>query len=191
MLSATLSGMKIDDVAPAKEQPIPAQAYNAEYVTFDGLSVHATTWTKDGKGYVQLSANLDQAVAERWIGQEQAKARAAYDAAAAAAHSASMPTKPDGTHNDQEPAEAAPKPLAVSDPAKDRKDRLDATNKEVVALNKSFSGWTFVVSNYTSGNMSKSVNDVFLKPLDVKKPAAANGKPANVSADSIFGPKPR
>jgi len=188
MLSASLSGMKIDDVASAKDQPVPAQGYNAKYVTFDGVTINATGWTKDGKDYVQLSAALDQAIADAWVGQEQAKA--AYDAAAQAAHSASTPAKSNDTHSDQEAAEAAPKPLAVSDPSKDRKDRLDAANKEVVALNKNFSGWTFVVPNSTFSNMSKNMNDV-LKPLDVKKPAAANGKSANVSADAIFGPKPR
>src|SRR5262249_3147852 len=80
----------------------------------------------------------------------------------------------------------AAKPLAVSDPAKDKEQRLKASNDEVAALNKTFSGWTFVLPGYKFSNVDKSIDDM-LKPLEQKKPDA---KTAPAKAEAKPAPKP-
>ena len=53
-------------------------------------------------------------------------------------------------------------------------------NDEVVALNKTFSGWTFVLPSFKFSSIDKSMDDM-LKPLEQKKPDAkdAGAKPAS------------
>ncbi len=62
----------------------------------------------------------------------------------------------------------------MSDPAKDRQQKLDALNAEVAALKKTFDGWTFVLPTYKYTDMTKTIDDM-LKPLETKK---ADAKPA-------------
>ena len=58
-------------------------------------------------------------------------------------------------------------PLAVSDPAKYRQQRLDELTAEVARLNQRWQGWSFTIPAYTYTNMDKTLNDV-LKPVEKK-----------------------
>ena len=108
----------------------------------------------------------------------QAKAKADYDAAVAAAKKPDDAKAADAKSDAAEakPAEP-PKPLAVSDPAKDRQDKLDALNGEVAALNKTFAGWTFTLPAFKYADMTKSMDDL-LKPQETKKTDVKDNKPA-------------
>ena len=160
-VAAALSGLRVDDVAAAKDAPPPERAHQAQYAAFDGVGVDAVAWTGDGKDYAQFTAKLDRAAARKQIGDDQARAKSAYDAAVAA-------------HADHTPA----KPLAVSDPAADMQSRLDALGKEVDAMNRAGSGWTFVLPSYVFDAMTKTTNDM-LAPIEPKKAdSVAQGKDA-------------
>ncbi|GAA0704334.1 DUF4340 domain-containing protein [Dokdonella soli] len=161
-LASTLGGMRFDDVVPAKDATAGDKALKARYATFDGLVVDVTVWERDGKDEAQFVASLDAARADKGIAVAQAKAKAEFETAAAAAASAKK--------DDKSIAEAPVKPLAVSDPVKDREDRLASLNKEVADLNAHFNGWTFVLPAYKYANIDKSIDDL-LKPLEEKKPA--------------------
>lgn len=173
-LASTLAGLRADDAFPAKEAAPADKVYKAQYAAFDGLVIDATGWEKDSKDYAQFSAKLDPIAAATWIGAEQAKAKADYDAAVLAANKKLADEKAvtgtDAAANATAASEV-PKPLAVSDPAKERQDRLDALGTEVQELNKAFSGWSFTLPTFKFSNVTKTMDDM-LKPLDVKKPDA-------------------
>ncbi|MHB8448357.1 MAG: DUF4340 domain-containing protein [Rudaea sp.] len=178
-LGSVLSGLNADDVFPANDMAPPDKAWKDEYAAFDGLTVSATGWEQGGKDYAQFSARLDEAAANAQVDAEQAKAKADYEAAVAAANKKVAEEKSttgvQAKANAQAASEVA-KPLAVSDPARDRSDRLAALTKEVANLNKTFSGWTFALPAYKFSDMTKSMDDM-LKPLpekksEAKKPAA-------------------
>lgn len=171
-LGSVLSGLNADDVFAAKDMAPPDKAWKDEYAAFDGLTISATGWQQGGKDYAQFVARLDETAANAWVDAEQAKARAEYDNAVEAANKKVAEEKSTtGTQakaNAQAASEVA-KPLAVSDVAKDRSDRIAALNKEVAGLNKTFFGWTFALPAYKFTDMSKSLDDM-LKPLPEKKP---------------------
>ena len=170
-LGSVLANLRADDVAAAKDAPIADKPNKAQYVTFDGVQLDATVWQRDNKDYAQFSATLDSSVANASIDQAQAKAKSDYDAALAA-EKKPADAKPDSADvKSTEP----PKPLALSDPAKDRQEKLDALNGEVAALNKTFSGWTFILPTFKYADMTKSIDDM-LKPIETKKPDAKDGK---------------
>jgi hypothetical protein len=178
-LGSVLANLRADDASPAKDMAPPEKVHKAQYAAFDGLVIDVTAWDKDGKDYAQFVAHLDTAAANADIDSEQARAKADYDAAVVAANKKVADEK-STTGKDAEAnakaASAVPKPLAVSDAAKDRADKLDALNKEIETLNKTFSGWTFAIPSYKFTDMSKSMDDM-LKPLEQKKPEDAK-KPA-------------
>ena len=181
-LGSALAGLKADDAFPAKDMAPPEKVYKADYVAFDGLVVNVTAWEKDGKDYAQFAAKLDTAAANAQIDKDQAKAKADYEASVQAANKTVAEEKPaEGKQADanakQASAVEAAKPLAVSDPAKDRQEKLDALNKEVETLNKTFNGWTFALPGYKFSNLNKSMDDM-LKPLDAKKPDAKDSTKA-------------
>ena len=184
-LGSTLSGLHADDAFPATEVPPGDKVYRAGYLTFDGLDVGLIAWVKDGKDYAQFTAALDNAAATANIDADQAKAKADFAAAQGAAAKASAAKAGDGADGKSaaDPAAKAAAepiaPLAVSDPAKDKAERLKVLNEEVVALNKTFSGWTFVLPSFKFSSIDKSMDDM-LKPLEQKKPDAkdAGAKPA-------------
>lgn len=182
-LGSALAGLRFDDVVPAADMPPDDKALKAHYAAFDGLVVDTTAWEKDGKDYAQFKASLDAARADRDIAAAQAKAKADFDAATAAATAAA---KDSAGAKDKPPADTPVKPLSVSDPAKDREDRLAKANKEVADLNARFDGWTYVLPAYKYAAMNKTLDDV-LKPLDAKKPASgakkAAGKPPRAGAE--------
>jgi hypothetical protein len=181
-IASVLAGLRFDDVVKSDKAPPPAETIDATYKTFDGVLVKAKAWEKDGKAYANLSAELDPATAEAFVIAEQTIARNAYESAkqaaeakAAAAAAGTADAKPaDAKPADAKPADATaaadapPAPLAVSDPAKDREQRLAALNKEIETLNARYAGWTFVLPTYKFANMNKSVEDL-LKPVESKR----------------------
>lgn len=188
-LGSTLAGLRADDVFTAKEMPPPDKVYKATYAAFDGLNVAVVAWVKDGKDYAQLSASLDDTAAAVHISADQTKAQAEYEAAVQAANKKLAEEKPATGPAAEAAAKAASdvaKPLAVSDAAKDRDERLKALNDEVAVLNKTFAGWTFVLPSFKFANIDKSMDDM-LKPLEQKKPEAKDAKPG---APNKSAPKP-
>lgn len=188
-LGSVLSGLRADDVFTAADKPAPDKAWKDRYETFDGLVVDATGWDANDKKYAQFTASVDDKAANAHIDAEQAKAKADYESALARAKAEAADksadkssTRSDGKAVAAKPKAAAapPKPAAVSDPAKDRKDRLDALAKEAAKLNATFSGWTFALPSYKFTDMSKSMDEL-LKPLPSKK-TAAHAKHAHRSA---------
>jgi len=188
-IGSMLSGLKVDDVFAARDVTPDEKTYKASYRAFDGLGVEAVVWVKDGKDYAQFSAALDKDAAAAHIDAAQEKARAEYEAAVQAANKKVAEEKPATGPKAEAIAKAAShvevnKPLAVSDPAKDRDEKLKALNEEVAVLNKDFSGWTFVLPSYKFSNIDKSMDDM-LKPLEEKKPeakGAAKAPPAKPAA---------
>jgi hypothetical protein len=175
-LGAFLSGLRADDALPAKDAAPADKVYKVDYLAFDGLNVKAVAWVKDGKDYVQFTAALDSATADTHVTAEQAKAKAEYDASVQAANKKVAEEKSTSGAQAEANAKAASetevtKPMSMTDPAKDREERLKAVNTEVAALNKTFSGWTFVLPNYKFANIDKGMDDM-LKPLETKKPDA-------------------
>lgn len=162
-IAGVLDGLQLDDVMPAAEAPAPAAARKARFETVDGVVVELTGWDRDGKHFATLTAVLDDAAAAHAIDAAQAKVKVEYDKAVA-----------DASANEEgdKAGEAPVKPLAVTDPAKDRANRLAALGGEVAGMNARFGGWAFVLPAYKYANIDKSMADL-LKPLE---PATAAGK---------------
>lgn len=177
-LASTLAALRFDDVAPAAEAIPDDTALKARYATFDGLVIDALAWEKNGKDYARFNASLDAAQADKGIAAAQAKAKAEFEAASAAKPADSKDSS--ATQKVDEPV----KPLALTDPARDRANRLGALNKQVADLDASFHGWTFVLPAYKYASINKSVEDL-LKPLQADKPAGSGNKaPARKPAQS-------
>lgn len=165
-LAAGLDGLRFDDVVPADQATPPDDARKARYAGFDGLIVDVLGWEADGKHYERLAASLDEERAARHVDSAQATAKDAYEAATAQAG-----TDATAAPAEDKPVEPATVPLAVSDPAKDREERLAKVRNERASLQRRFEGWTFVVPAYKYAGMDKSLDDL-LKPVEAKKPAA-------------------
>lgn len=165
-LGAVLSELNIEDVAPLAEAAPPASAVRARYATFDGLLVDATAWKNGDKAHATFVASLDETVAARHVADAQAKAAA--EQATAKADAPKPPADAAAAASGAPPAV----PLAVSDPAKDREQRLAAANDEVTRLNAAFQGWSFVIPAHKYANVDKSLDDL-LKPLEAKTPPKA------------------
>ncbi|MEP7044039.1 MAG: DUF4340 domain-containing protein [Dokdonella sp.] len=170
-LASALAGLRFDDVLATKDAVPGQSALKAHYAAFDGLVVDVSAWDKDGKDYAQFKASFDAAQADKGIAAAQAKAKADFAMATAAADAAKNSKEAQA----EDAADAPIKPLSVSDPAKDRENRLAVLNKEIADLNTRFDGWTFVLPAYKYASINKSIEDL-LKPLDA--PAAASGAPA-------------
>ncbi len=204
-LPSVLAGLRFEDVMPANDAQPADKVYKDHYALFDGVTIDAVAWEKEGKAYARFSAALDTAQANAHIKSLQDKAKAEYDAKQAAANSAAFEAKPT-TGADTEPAKSATaqkdsnaeaaaraasevaKPLAVSDPDKDRDDTLAALNKEVAGLNHLFEGWTFVLPNHKFAGMNKTMDDM-LKPLESKKSDAKTLEGKEVKKAEIKTPQ--
>ncbi len=171
-LASTLAALRFDDVVPAKDAPPDDKALKARYAMFDGLVIDATVWEKDAKDYAKFAASLDTTQAEKDIAAAQAKAKADFESASIAKS---------GETKDAKATDAPIKPLVVSDPVKDRENRLVGLNKEVADLNARFSGWTFVLPAYKYASINKTIEDL-LKPPQASKQAQ--------SAKATAGRKP-
>jgi hypothetical protein len=166
-LASALAGLKLADVASATvvQPPAEDQRLKARYRTFDGLTVEIQAWKRDGKPEATLAASLDQAAAEARIAVEQAQAKADDEA------------KRKAEPKDQAKA-TEPAPLAVSDPAKDREQRLAALNQEAEALNQRFRGWSFALPTNKYSSLDKSPADLAQAAAPKKEEAKAPAKPA-------------
>lgn len=164
-LASALSDLHLEDVLPGKDATPPDKPLTARYETFDGMVIEVTGWKNDDKEHADFNASLNAVQADKGIAEDQAKAKADYEAASAKATAS----------KDSKAVDPAIKPLAVSDPAKDHADRLAELNKRVADLNDRFNGWTFILPPYKYAAMDKSMDDL-LKPLEKKKPAAEKEK---------------
>ncbi|HET6546541.1 MAG TPA: DUF4340 domain-containing protein [Rhodanobacteraceae bacterium] len=190
-VASTLSGLRLDDVLPAKDAAPDDQAIEARYATFDGLVVDVTAWSRDGKDYARFKASLDREQADRHIAAGQADAKARAEAGSAENKEAAADTSPSKTQAGDETGASADatagtnaatsKPLAVSDPARDRANKLAALGKEVADLNARFDGWTFVLPSYKYSSIDKSQDDL-LKPLAGRNADKDKGKSAKKTA---------
>jgi hypothetical protein len=158
-IASVFAGLRFDDVKPeAEAAPGDAKTWNVRHVAFDGLVLETTAWEAGELDQARFRASLDQARFDAHIAAEQARAKAEHDAAVAAANSA---TPAEG----QEQPAAPEAPLAVSDPAKDREQRLAALNEEIARMNARFSGWTFAIPAFKFANINKTMDDM-LKPRE-------------------------
>ncbi|MEO8460470.1 MAG: DUF4340 domain-containing protein [Dokdonella sp.] len=173
-VASTLAGLRIDDVVPAKDAPPIDSAIKAHYRTFDGVVVDVTAWEKDDKHYAQFAASLDSEQADRHIGEQQTGEKSAYEASVAKAAEEAKAKASDDKSAKPAATPEIPKPLAITDPAKDHSDKLAALNKEVADLNAKFSGWTFVLPAYKYTNINKTMDEMLKTP---------EAKPAADSAD--------
>ncbi|MEO8669718.1 MAG: DUF4340 domain-containing protein [Tahibacter sp.] len=174
-LASTVAGMNLDDVFPAGEAAPSADAkvYKAQFHTFDGISLAILAWKRDDKALARISASLDQAQAEASIDQAQLRAKTEWDTAQKAIADQAEKAKA----ADAKPIDSVA-PLSVTDPAKDKAQRLESLKTEAESLSKRFDGWTFVLPEHKFSNIDKSIEDL-LKPLDSGKAA---GKPADAKA---------
>ncbi len=155
-LASVLAELRLEDVVPAAESPRPDKTLTARYVTFDGLVVEAAMWPVGEKQHVAFKALLDEAAATAHVEREQAKA--------AAEHAAIKPAE--AVEGAPPPAATEP-PLAVSDPAADRTQRIEAAKKEAAELAATFDGWVFVLPAHKVSNIDKSLEDM-LAPVEAK-----------------------
>lgn len=163
-VAATLSGLRVDDAFPAKDVPPPDRPYKADYTTFDGVKIEAVAWAKEGRDYVQFHASLDRVAAQEHFAEEPP--------GATVSSGASKPAAQGGAASDQ--AKAGSTGTAQPSPA-EIQARLDALDKEVVELDRSVSGWTYVLPSYLYGNMTKTENEL-LRPPKSQKPATPDSR---------------
>jgi len=171
-LGSVLADLRLDDVVAAADAPVAENPVTARYATFDGIVVDATAWQVGAENRVNFVASLDESAAVTHIEREQARAVAEHSAVADAAAAAKPPADADPATpaTEGEGVQTPAAPLAVSDPAADRAQRLAALNDEVARLNAAFTGWTFSLPSYKYANIDKSMDDM-LKPVEEKSSA--------------------
>ncbi|MCK7594928.1 DUF4340 domain-containing protein [Pseudomarimonas salicorniae] len=159
-----LQGLRIDDVAGAEAQPAQEPQRKAIFRTTDGLDIAVTSWEAEGKSWAQLQASLDEARAGKAIEAAQAAAKADWEAKQQAADGEEAGDA--AGQGEEEGEEVAPEaPLAVSDPAAHREQRLATLREEVEALNARFAGHSFQLPTYKAGNLNREL-EAYLKPKD-------------------------
>ncbi|KAB2900858.1 MAG: DUF4340 domain-containing protein [Dokdonella sp.] len=159
-IAGVLDGLRLEDVQRVGEAPVAANALKARFETFDGMVVVVTAWMHADKHLATLEASLDSARADHAVDAAQAKAKADYDKAVADAAAAPKP-------QEQAANDVPLKPLALTDPAKDREQRLTKLKAEVDALNTRVTGWAFVLPAYKYASLDKPLADL-LKPVEAK-----------------------
>lgn len=161
-LASVLSGLRFDDVLPlAAAEPGTARTWQSTYTMFDGLVIEASAWEVDGKDYARFGARIDEAAATAALEAAQAADAARYEAGKAEVEAANKAALEKDPKADQVPVPEAP--LAVSDPAKDREQRLAALRKEADDFNARTRDWTYVIPAFKFANMNKTLDDM-LKP---------------------------
>lgn len=159
-LAGVLSGLRLEDVSPATDLPVPdSGTIDATYATFDGLVIAVTAWQQDNRNLARLKATLDEAAASAAIERAQADERSAHAAAVAAASDEAAAGDTDAA------ASTAAEPPSLSDPAADRERRLAAVREEADALNRRVEGWTFQLPAHVFANINQT-RDALLKPQD-------------------------
>ncbi|MCE3002407.1 MAG: DUF4340 domain-containing protein [Xanthomonadaceae bacterium] len=161
-LASVLSGLRFDDVLPlAGAEPGEARTWKSTYTMFDGLVVEATAWEVDGKDYARFGARIDEAAATASIEAAQAAEVARYESGKAEVEAANKAALENDPKADQVPLPETP--LAVSDAAKDREQRLAALRKEAEDFTARTKDWTYVIPAFKFANMNKTLDDM-LKP---------------------------
>ncbi|WP_347261212.1 DUF4340 domain-containing protein [Rudaea sp.] len=176
-MGSGLSNLRADDVAAVGDAPAPAKFFKAHYLAFDGRVVDVSAWEADGKARAQFAVSNDAAQLDTDIAVAQARDKAAYETAVAAAKLKVVEAKGDEAAIAKAEADVA-KPVSLVDPAKDRAERLAAANKAVEELNAKLSGWTFTLPQYAFSNFHRGMEEL-LKPLESKSAAAKGAKPAS------------
>jgi hypothetical protein len=149
-LAGVLSALRLEDVSPAAELAPPETGrIEATYTTFDGLSVAVTAWRQENRNLARFAVALDETVASQAIAEAQSAARLAHEAAVAAIDK-------NGEADAEVLATPPESPLAVSDPEKDREQRLDALRKEMEAINRRVEGWTFQLPAHVYANINQT-----------------------------------
>ncbi len=175
-LAAALSGLRVDDATAAAQLPASANAMKAQYMTANGVRVDASAWTAGDKHHARFKASINDAVANDWIGMEQARQDAAHQAAVAEKNVPAA-ANPDTASAEAASREAPPaKPLALTDPAKDRAEKRAAIKDEVDRLNSAFDGWTFTLPAYKFDIINKGMDDLLLPPDEATAAPAKPGK---------------
>ena len=173
-LASVLSSLRLDDVRKAGADNLSEAVapQSARYQTFDGLIINAVSRDQGEHHWVSFSATLDPVIAEANILREQQQA--VKDFAAAEAAFASQPAATDKTaatasSSADQPASgseatAPVAPLAVSDAAKDKLERMQKLQQEVSSLNARFRGWEYRLPPYTWSNMVRSMEELLAPP---------------------------
>jgi hypothetical protein len=185
-LGSGLANLRADDVAAAKDSPPPDKVYKVHYVGFGGFAVDAIAWEAAGKSQLQLVASNDKTQLDGDIALDQAKSKAAYETAVAAAKLKAVEMRADAAAIAKAEADV-PKPPAVADPDKDRAAHEAVAAKVVEDINKTFKGWTFTVPAYAFANYTKTLEDM-LKPLQTK--SAPGAKPVGLQLPGQTGSAP-
>lgn len=158
-LAGVLSGLRLEDVSPDKDSPVPVSGtIDATYTTFDGVVIAVTAWQEGNRNLARLRATLDETAASTQIERAQAAEQGAHEAAIAARDAAA----PGDADEDAAPME---EPASISDPAADRERRLAALREEVDTLNRRVDGWTFQLPAHVFSNINQT-RDALLKPQD-------------------------
>jgi Domain of unknown function (DUF4340) len=173
-MASVLAGLRFEDVK--REEPDEITEANAmvkaRFQAFDGLALTAHARYFNEKNWVRFAATLDPVLAEANVLREQQQAKTDFEAAKAAyademAKAAASKAATDRPATDQNaPVDTPPAPtapLAISDPAKDKAERLAKLQKEVSELNARFTGWLYVLPAYSYSNLSRKMEDL-LKP---------------------------
>lgn len=164
-MASVLAGLRFEDVRKSGADEVTSDnaSVKSRFQTFDGLVVNAWSQVQGDKTWVSFSAVLDPVIAEANVLREQEQARVDFENAKktqveAAAQQAAAEKK-ESVEVPAPPSE----PLAMSDPAKDKAERLQKLEKEVSEFNSRVRGWLFVLPPYTYANMSRKIEDL-LKP---------------------------
>ncbi len=169
-LAATLAGLELEDALPAGQvkQPADAALHTASFRAADGLKIDVSAWQEGDKHYARFFATLEQAKAEAYVQETQAKAKADFE------------------ERQKQDATLTPPP-DVADPGKDREQRLGSLAAEVAALTQRFGGWAFVIAPATYANLDKSLDDL-LQPAATPTPTPTP-TPAPTAASPKAAPK--
>ena len=170
--AGVLSGLRLDDVQPAAgfTPTEGSEAITAKFETREGVSLAIEAWTLEGATWARIAVSLDEAAAEQRIEGEQAREAMAYEAAVRAAQTPAADAA-DAASTDQSDAEATPAeaveppvpPLAVSDAAADRAERVAKLQAEVSSLQAAVDGWVFKLPAAKVQSLQRSL-DAYLKP---------------------------
>ncbi len=169
---ALLSDLRLDDVVPAAELPLPtdeAQITRARYELDDGLVYHIDSWRVEEQTFAQLRVEFDEARAAESIAAAQALLRQEFEARQAAADSDPVAAAPAGSEDregSEDATEIAPEPpAAVTDPAADAANRLAQLREEMAQANARFAGWSYTLPSQQATNLNRKL-EAYLKAED-------------------------
>jgi hypothetical protein len=174
-----------------------AQTTVAEYRTFDGLVVTATTAQQDDKTYLKVAARAEAIVgpelppaeaapAEEPPAPEGEPADAATEGETAAAAEPPSETSSE-TSGAETGDEAVPEEPAEEKPPQKTFEEITA---EAEAINAKVANWTYVIPSWSATNLRKRQSEL-LKPLEPETPEAAPGDdPFGVEGGAAAGDEP-